>query len=121
MLKLDPRPLAGMTINGMKKISVCHGKQCGPGGAAQLMQTLKGEYEAKGVPVEERGCCGRCERHNTIVVLDDDNCEVIVSDLVPDNIQEQFIADPDTAIAKAREEQDEAMKKIDDALNRDVI
>lgn len=101
----------------MKKISVCHGEQCGPGGAAQLMKTLKEEYETRGIPVAERGCCGRCERHNTIVVLDNDDREVIVSDLVPDKIHEQFIADPDTAIAKARAEAEKAAEKLDTALD----
>lgn len=105
----------------MKKISVCHGKQCGPGGAAQLMQTLKKTYEPKGITVEERGCCGRCERHNTVVVLDDDDREVIVSDLTPDKIQEQFIADPDTCIAKARAEAQQATEKLDTALNDDIL
>lgn len=106
-----------MTINSMKKISVCHGKKCGPGGAAQLMKTLKEEYETKGIPVEERGCCGRCERHNTIVVLDDNDSEVIVSDLTPSKIRDHFINDPVPVIEKARVEQEEAMKKIDDVLD----
>ena len=101
----------------MKKISVCHAKKCGPGGAAQLMQTLKDEYEKKGIPVEERGCCGRCELHNTIVVLDDNDQEVIVSDLDPRRIHDQFIADPEPVIERARKEQEEAMKKIDAALD----
>lgn len=105
----------------MKKISVCHGKKCGPGGAAQLMKTLKEEYETKGIPVEERGCCGRCERHNTIVVLDDVDHEVIISDLVPDQIQEQFIVDPDAAIEKARKEDAAATEKLDAALRDDLV
>ena len=105
----------------MKKISVCHGKKCGPGGAAQLMQTLKDEYTIKDVPVEERGCCGRCERHNTIVVLDDADKEVIISDLVPSAIQEQFIDNPDAAIERARKEQQSASKKLDDVLNDDIL
>lgn len=105
----------------MKKISVCHGKKCGPGGAAQLMKTLKEEYETKGIPVEERGCCGRCERHNTIVVLDDADHEVIISDLSPSAIREQFIADPDTTIAKARAEAEKAAEKLDTALNDDIL
>lgn len=101
----------------MKKISVCHGKKCGPGGAAQLMKTLKEEYDTRGIPVEERECCGRCERHNTIVVLDDADQEVIISDLVPAKIQEQFIADPDTTVAKARAEAEKAAEKLDTVLD----
>ncbi|MBI4252974.1 hypothetical protein HY623_02205 [Candidatus Uhrbacteria bacterium] len=105
----------------MKKISVCHGKKCGYAGAVQLMQTLKNEYESGGVPVEERGCCGRCERHNTIVVLDDNNTEIIVSDLNPSTIQEQFIDNPAIAIAREREENATATAKLDAALNDDIL
>lgn len=81
------------------------------------MQTLKDEYESHGIPVEERGCCGRCERHNTIVVLDDNDQEVIVSDLSPSRIHEQFVVDPEPIIERAHKEQDEAMKKIDDVID----
>lgn len=111
----------GMAINSMKKIAVCHGKSCGPGGAARIMHALREEYEKRGIPVTERGCCGRCERHNTIVIEEDDGTEMRVSDLSPSSIKEQFIDREEDAIAKAREEEKAALEKLDDVLNRDVI
>lgn len=85
------------------------------------MKTLKEEYEAKGIPVEERGCCGRCERSNTIVVLSDTDQEIIISDLVSSKIQEQFIADPDAAIEQARKESATATERLDAALRDDLV
>lgn len=105
----------------MKKISVCHGKSCSPGGAAQIMRALCKEYEKRDIPIVERGCCGRCERHNTIVVEDDAGEEVRVSDLSPATIQERFIDDPNSAIVAAREEERISLEKLDDALNMDVL
>lgn len=110
-----------MTTNSMKKISVCHGKSCGPGGAARILHALREEYEKRGVPVVERGCCGRCERHNTIVIEEDDGTEVRVSDLSPSSIKEQFIDHEEDAIAKAREEERAVLEKLDDVLNRDML
>ncbi len=97
----------------MKKIAVCHGKSCGPAGAARVCKRLTDEYSNKGVSVVVRECCGRCERSVSIEIDDD----VVVSELTAENLTNKFINDPDTAIAQARKEQQEAMDRIDAVLD----
>ncbi len=101
----------------MKKIAVCHGKSCGPAGAARILARLKKEYEHKGVQIVMRDCCGRCERSNSIQIDDD----VIISDLSLTSLDQRFIHDPDAAIANARKEVDDASKKLDDILKDDLV
>lgn len=97
----------------MKKIGVCHGKSCGPAGAARVCDKLIKEYSHKGVTVVARDCCGRCERSVSIEIDDG----VVISELTAENLHKKFMVDPDTAIMKARKEQQNAMDKIDAALN----
>ncbi|MBI2645274.1 hypothetical protein HYW94_03835 [Candidatus Uhrbacteria bacterium] len=100
-----------------KKIGVCHGKVCGPAGAHNILRILKEEYGKDGVEVVERTCCGRCERNNSISIDD----MTIISDLSSKNIREKFIADPETAIGKAEEEQSESEKKLDSMVFDDLL
>lgn len=100
----------------MKKIAVCHGKSCGPAGAARLRERLKEKYASEEIEVTERTCCGRCERHISIEIDD----AVVISDLTSANLDEKFISNPEKAIAQAQEEQKSAMKKLDSALD-DIV
>jgi len=101
----------------MKKISVCHGKTCGPAGAPRILETLKQTYVHLGIEVVVRDCCGKCEHHNSIQINDG----IIISDLAPATLEEKFINDPDRAIAKAQQDARDAIKKLDDLLADDLV
>ncbi|MDO8489984.1 MAG: hypothetical protein Q7S47_01035 [bacterium] len=100
-----------------KKISVCHGKTCGPNGASKIKEILESTYGSSGVVIEERTCCGRCENNNSIV-LDD---SVTISHLSPSTLKEKFIARPLEAIEDAREEDARIREEIDRALDKDIL
>ena len=100
-----------------KKIGVCHGKACGPAGADRIQKILEEEYGRDGVQIVERTCCGRCEHNNSIVIND----MTILSDLSSKNIREKFIADPETAIQKAQEEQSKSEEKLEHILSDDGL
>lgn len=99
-----------------KKISVCHGKTCGPAGASAIKKILENEYGGS-VEVVERLCCGRCDDHNS-VVLDD---TVTISHLSTTNLSETFIDRPEAAIADAKIEEKKIKKEIDGALEADLL
>lgn len=100
----------------MKKIAVCHGKSCGPAGAARLRERLEEKYASEEIEVTGRTCCGRCARHISIEIDD----TVVISDLSGANLEEKFISDPERAIARAQEEQKSAMEKLDSVLD-DIV
>lgn len=103
-------------MNQFKKIGVCHGKTCGPAGAARIKKILEDEY-GESVEIVERLCCGRCDDHNSIVIDD----SVTVSHLSPENVRESFITDPDAAIRCAREEEKKIQEQLDAALDGDLL
>ncbi|MBI4268528.1 hypothetical protein HY627_01705 [Candidatus Uhrbacteria bacterium] len=100
-----------------KKIGVCHGKTCGPAGAAKIKKILEDTYRSDGVEVVERLCCGRCDDHNSIVVDD----AVTVSHLSPDTLSQKFISRPDAAIADAKTEEEKIQRDLDAALEADLL
>ncbi|MDP2630607.1 MAG: (2Fe-2S) ferredoxin domain-containing protein [Candidatus Uhrbacteria bacterium] len=100
----------------MKKIAVCHGKSCGPAGAGRIQERLAKKYASRNIEVTGRTCCGRCEHHISIEINDD----IVVSDLSLNNLDEKFINDPQSAIARARKEQKSAMEKLDSVLD-DIV
>jgi NADH:ubiquinone oxidoreductase subunit E len=101
----------------MKKIAVCHGKSCGPAGAARLLKKLKSCYGDEDISFVERTCCGRCE-HSISIQIDDDT---IISDLSLSNLEERFTNDPAAAIRKARQNEEGAREKLETFLADDLV
>ncbi|MDO8571590.1 MAG: (2Fe-2S) ferredoxin domain-containing protein [bacterium] len=98
-----------------KKIEVCHGKSCGSHGGPKIKKILEETYAPSGVEITERLCCGRCEHFNTIVVD-----EQKISDLDPHTLTEQFIADPQRAVAEAQKKDQDASERLDAILDEIV-
>ncbi len=100
-----------------KKIGVCYGPSCTTTGAQKIQKILEQTYGDDDVEIVARTCCGRCKRTNSIVIDD----EIIVSDLSPKNIQRNFIADPQSAIEKAKKEKSESDEKLDSMLSDGLL
>lgn len=103
-------------INNIKKIQVCHGPTCGTHGAQKIKQILQEEYKDQSIEVVERECCGRCKYNNTIIVDD-----VAISRLSPENIKEEFIKDPASAIEKSKKEDLDSIIKLESFLASDDL
>ncbi len=92
------------------RIDVCHGPTSGPAGARRITKRLEEVYGAEAI--HKRGCCGRCKFNNSIVVDGQ-----IVSNLNPDTIDEQFLADPARALKDAREFEKRTLSELNDVLD----
>lgn len=99
-----------------KKIAVCHGKSCSLAGAASIKKILEKQYDASGIEIVERECCGRCE-HSCTIVVDGQP----ISDMSPDNLRALFLDNPEQALADAAKRDDDALAALDTILSDDFL
>lgn len=70
-------------------------------------------YADSDIEIVERGCTGRCEHCCTIVVDG-----TVLSDLLPSNLTNDFLKNPDSAITRAQKRDEQNGTSLDNALEK---